>query len=62
MRLLFSTTFLFFKNEVLGFDEDDDDDEEIEKYEKQLQKFQSRGFKDELASDIEEEEEGDGKI
>ena len=37
---------------------DDSDDEEIAEYERRLHKFRSQGFKDELASDLEEEEGG----
>ena len=41
---------------MLGVASDSDDDE-VEEYERRLRKFQSKGFKDELASDVEEEEQ-----
>ncbi len=45
-------------------DDDDDvsDDEDIQEYERRLRQFKSQGFKDEMGSDLEDEDRGDGMI
>ena len=44
------------EEEVLGID---DDDEDIEIYEKQLHRFKSRGYHDDMGSDLEDGDKHD---
>ena len=47
----------------MGGSGDSDNDEELAEYERRLHKFRSQGFKDDLASDLEDDAEptGDGE-
>ena len=58
MKLLIENTY--FQEEVMPFDEMDSDEEdaEIAKLEKQLKMLKRAGFKEKLASDLEESSEG----
>lgn len=50
------------QEEVLGLgSESDEDDEEINEYERRLQSLRSKGFKEQLGSDLEDEAEDDGQ-